>query len=86
VRLSEKIFAVFDRHRTSGGEFPWGSIREWESEAFHLERLLQEFVEYQIGDYDRVQKMARAYCDLRHRARKVLGESSAPSEPDEHAK
>lgn len=34
--------------------------------------LLQEFMDYQISDYDRRADLASAYCDIRRRARRFL--------------
>lgn len=81
MTLAEKIFAVYDKQRRSGGEFPWASLREWEAEAVALENSLREFIEYQISDYDRRADLARDYCDIRRRAIRVLGTRHPTDKP-----
>lgn len=43
--------------------------------------VLQEFMDYQISDYDRRADLARAYCDIRKRARQLIGPSTSAKKP-----
>lgn len=52
-------------------------LLEKEAHFEQLRAMLQEFIDFQNGGYERFADLARDYCVLRRKARALLGEGRA---------